>query len=615
MSGLINTKIGAHYVDEAKVDFTVWAPLLEKVAVKILDPVERLVSMNKNERGYWQVQVDDVLPGTQYMFRLNDEKDRPDPASFFQPHGVHKPSAVVDHGSFRWTDESWRGLSREEFIIYELHVGTFTPEGSFSAIIPRIDELKELGVNAIELMPVAQFPGERNWGYDGVHPFAVQNSYGGPDGLKALVDYCHKQGMAVILDVVYNHLGPEGNYVRDFAPYFTDRYKTPWGDAVNFDDAFSDGVRNYFYQNALYWFRTYHIDALRLDAIHAIYDFSAKPFLQELTEVVKEFSIQQKRKYTLIAESDLNNAQIIRVRQDHGYGYDAQWSDDFHHSVHTLLTGEKIGYYVDFGDINHLVKALTEGFVFSGQYSEYRKRRHGNSAADLPAHQFVVCIQNHDQVGNRMLGDRLSSLVSFEAQKVAAGLLLLSPYIPLLFMGEEYGEDAPFLYFVSHGDPDLIKAVRQGRRAEFASFEWEGEPPDPQSEETFQQSKLIWKKRQNGKHKTMLNFYKKLIDYRKTIPALTNLEKQNMDVVRRIQKDVLTMRRWFGDSDVFCLFNLSENMVETTVELPGTRWQKLLDSSDNEWDGPGSQTPEHVTKPQSVTIQPHSFALYRKENA
>src|SRR4030066_1209493 len=319
-------------------------------------------------------------------------------------------------------------------IMYEIHVGTFTPEGTFDAVILRLDELSVLGINTIELMPVAQFPGERNWGYDGTYPFAVQNSYGGPEGLKILINECHKKGMAVILDVVYNHFGPEGNYLWDYGPYFTDRYKTPWGQAINYDDLYSNEVRNFFIENALHWFKNYHFDALRLDAIHGIFDFSAKAFLQELAEKVEEFSSSEGKKYYLIAESDLNDSRVIRPGNMGGYGIDAQWCDDFHHAVHTLLVHENKGYYVDFGETEHLVKSFREGFVYSGQYSEYRKRNHGNSSRDCPAEQFIVFTQNHDQVGNRMFGERLSNLVSFESLKLAAGAVLLSPYIPLLFM-------------------------------------------------------------------------------------------------------------------------------------------------------------------------------------
>jgi maltooligosyltrehalose trehalohydrolase len=340
-------------------------------------------------------------------------------------------------------------------------VGAYTKKGTFESIIPHLDELKKLGITAIELMPVAQFPGTRNWGYDGVYPYAVQNSYGGPEGFKRLVNACHGRGLALVLDVVYNHLGPEGNYLWDFGPYFTDRYKALWGFSINFDGPHSDDVRHYFIQNALYWVTEFHVDALRVDAVHAILDFSAEPFLEELASAVHDEAKRLNRRVYLIAESALNDTRVIRSREFGGYGLDAQWNDDFHHALHTVLTGERMGYYRDFGRLQDLAKALLEGFVYSGEYSPYRRRRHGNSSRDIPAHRFVVFSQNHDQVGNRMRGERLSELVCFERTKLAAGVMTLSPFIPLLFMGEEYGETAPFQYFVSHSDPDLRRSCGQ----------------------------------------------------------------------------------------------------------------------------------------------------------
>ncbi|MBE0556970.1 MAG: malto-oligosyltrehalose trehalohydrolase, partial [Proteobacteria bacterium] len=439
----------------------------------------------RDEDGYWSVDVQDLQAGAKYWYRLNGTSLRPDPASHAQPDGVHGPSQIVDHRSFRWSDRTWKGIPLERLVIYELHVGTFTPEGTFEAIVPRLAELHSSGITAIELMPLAQFPGHRNWGYDGTYPYAVQNTYGGAQELKILVDACHRMGLAVILDVVYNHLGPEGNYLREYAPYFTDQYRTPWGMAVNFDGPHSREVRAYFIQNALHWLGNYHIDGLRLDAVHAIYDQSAIPFLRQLSEDVGRFRKETGRNCHLIAESDLNDPRMIRPPELGGFGMDAQWSDDFHHSMHALLTGERAGYYADFGGIHHLATALGEGFVYTGQYSHYRKRIHGDSVLDRPPAQLVIACQTHDQVGNRKHGDRLSTLVSFEALKASRALHLLSPYIPLLFMGEEYAEERPFLYFVSHTDEALIEAVRKGRREEFAGFQWDSNLPDPQDPETF----------------------------------------------------------------------------------------------------------------------------------
>jgi maltooligosyltrehalose trehalohydrolase len=608
-------KIGADHIDGKKYEFVVWAPFLKKVGLKIISPKKSILPMVKDGKGYWRTTVEDPGRELLYFYRLEDKRDRPDPASQFQPEGVHGPSQTVSH-PFHWEDAGWKGTALPQMVMYELHVGTFTPEGTFEAIIGRLSAIKDLGVNAIELMPVAQFPGERNWGYDGAFPFAVQNSYGGPDGLKRFVNACHKQGIAVILDVVYNHLGPEGNYLWDFGPYFTDKYKTPWGRAINFDDAYSNEVRNYFMENARHWFQNYHIDSLRLDAVHGISDLSAKPFLRELADNIREFAAHERRKIFLIAESDLNDTRIIRPKRSGGFGLSAQWCDDFHHSLHSLLTGEKEGYYLDFGGMEHLVKSIREGFVYSGEYSEFRKRNHGNSSRDIPAGQYIVFSQNHDQVGNRMLGERLSSLVSFESLKLAAGAVLFSPYIPLLFMGEEYGEDAPFLYFVSHSDPDLIEAVRRGRREEFRSFTWQGRPPDPQDRKTFLRSKISWEKRGKGRHKTLLELYKTMVRLRRTIPALSTLDKSSMHVDGSAEKKVLLIRRWKDDNEVYLIFNFHKRRnIRLTAFLNRTVWKKALDTADVKWKGPGTLLSDWITGGKEIVIRKQSAAMYVKEKA
>lgn len=611
-------RIGAHYLGDGHCEFRVWAPNKDAVTVKIVSPQERLLPMQQQEGGYWQVTATDVHPGTLYFYQLNNDETRPDPASQFQPEGVHKASQVIDNG-FTWSDSNWSGVPLESMIIYELHVGTFTPEGTFEAIIPRLRDLRELGVNAIELMPIAQFPGDqptdnsnayRNWGYDGVYLYAVQNSYGGAEGLKRLVNACHQEGIAVVLDVVYNHFGPEGNYMSHFGPYFTETYRTPWGSAMNFDDAHSLEVRNFFLQNALYWLGDYHIDALRLDAIQAIYDLGAKHFLEELAENVRLLEEQQGRKLYLIAESDLNNVRIIRPPELGGYGLDAQWSDDFHHSLHALLTGDNIGYYQDFGKCEHLAKAYRDTFVYDWQYAPHRHRFHGNSARDRSPSQFVVCIQNHDQVGNQLLGERLSQQLSFEALKLAAGAVLLSPYIPLLFMGEEYAEEAPFTYFVSHSDPDLIKAVREGRKKEFTAFHYAGEPPDPESSETFVKCKLNWEKRKEGKHQVLWSFYQHLIQLRNTIPALVKRDRQSLEVACSEADKLLCWRRWNEGKEILCLMNFKESDVTFGPAFPGDGGQKILDSADQKWLGSGSLLPDTLSSGQELTLRPHSFALY-----
>ncbi len=610
-------KIGAEFQPDGRCRFGVWAPLLDEVVLKIVSPREQRVPMKRVDKGYWEATFADPSPDMQYLYSLNGDIERPDPASHFQPNGVHGPSQVVNHHDFVWQDQRWKGLDLADLILYELHAGTFTPQGTFDAIIPRIEDLGELGLNAIEIMPVGQFSGERNWGYDGVYPFAVQNSYGGPRALKRLVNACHQAGMAVILDVVYNHLGPEGNYLWDYGPYFTDRYRTPWGDAVNFDGAYSDAVRHFFIENALHWFTHYHVDGLRLDAVHAIYDRSAGPFLRELAQRTKALSNDLHRPCHLIAESDLNDVRLITSPKSGGYGLNAVWCDDFHHALHSLLSGERHGYYVDFGAVHHLVKAMGEGFVYSGEYSTYRKHRHGSSTKDQPGRQFVVFSQNHDQVGNRMLGERLSRLVDFESLKLCAGLVLLSPYVPLLFMGEEYGEEAPFLYFVSHSDTDLIEAVRSGRSEEFASFRWRGEPPDPQSIQTFNLSKLDWHKRKQGRHQRLLALHGALIRLRRETPCLSNLDKDRLEIVGWEDRKTILVKRWnkADNSRALCFFNLNQDDVplETAACVPEAAWKKKLDSSETIWDGPGTALPDHLDAKHPILTRAHSFAVYVAE--
>jgi maltooligosyltrehalose trehalohydrolase len=497
-------------------------------------------------------------------------------------------------------------------LIYEVHTGTFTADGTFEAMIPHLEELKDLGITALELMPVAQFPGTRNWGYDGVYPFAVQNSYGGPENLKQLVDACHQRGLVVVLDVVYNHLGPEGNYLGDFGLYFTDRYRSPWGQAMNFDGAHSDEVRRFFIENALYWVMEFHMDALRIDAVHAILDFSAKPFLQELAEAVHRQADLLHRGVYLISESDLNDARLIRAPEIGGLGLDAQWNDDFHHALHSLLTGERAGYYEDFGEIRHMAKALTEGFVYSGEFSSYRRRRHGNSSFSIPGHRFVAFAQNHDQVGNRPGGERLSRLVSFEAEKLAAGVVLLSPYLPLLFMGEEYGETAPFEYFVSHSDESLIDAVRRGRREEFTASRWRGHPADPQEESTFLRAKINHDLRCSGSHRVLLEFYRELIQVRSRVPALRMPLKENLEVHGLEADRILMIRRWSDTEQVAAVFHFGEEAKTLSISLPKGGWEMIFDSAAERWQGPGGREVGHLSADGAVALclAPWSFVLY-----
>jgi maltooligosyltrehalose trehalohydrolase len=608
-------EIGADYDRDGKCRFVVWAPAKRKMELKLTGGRELLLPMVEDGRGYWTLTVEGVLPGARYLFRVDETLERPDPASHWQPEGVHGPSAVVDHHSFQWNDHDWTGIDLSRMILYEIHTGTFTPQGTFDAILPRLKDLRKLGINALELMPVGQFPGERNWGYDGVYPFAAQDSYGGPEGLKRLVDGCHREGVAVILDVVYNHLGPEGNYLRDYGPYFSDKYRTPWGEALNFDDAYSDQVRDFFIQNALFWFSRYHIDGLRLDALHAIVDMSATPFLQELARRTKEYSLSAGRPHVLIGESDLNDARLIAPQEAGGCGLDAQWCDDFHHGLHALITGERRLYYVDFGSVLHLQKSIGEGYAYSGDYSVYRKRRHGNSSRVRPAEQFIVFSQNHDQTGNRLLGERLSQLVDLESLKLSAAMVLLSPYVPLLFMGEEYGEESPFLYFVSHSDKGLIEAVREGRRREFDFYQWKGEMPDPESIETFHRSKLQWEMRQKGWHAALLEYYGELIRLRtKTLPFCSP-SKDRQRVEGWEGRRVIAMMNWSDDGcdHGLCFFNLSDGDVTLySRELADSDgvWEKRLNSSDEIWHGPGSSAPHRLQGDWRVSLRRRSALVY-----
>lgn len=505
-------------LEHTTCSFTVWAPLRRTVEV-VMREADAVHPMTRTPDGYWTATLSDIKPGARYGFRLDGDKIFPDPASRSQPDGVHTASAVVSE-EYPWRDQEWLGLSLSELIIYELHVGTFSPSHNFDGVIARLPYLRELGVNAIELMPIAQFPGERNWGYDGVFPFAPQHSYGGRDGLKALVNAAHLAGMAVILDVVYNHQGPEGNYLAEYGPYFTDKYKTGWGQAINFDDAWCDGVRNFYCQNALMWLDEFHIDGLRLDAVHAIRDFSAKHFMEELSEKVDSLEKRTGRRKILIAELDLNDPRYILPRENGGYGLHGQWIDEFHHAMHSLLTGEVNGYYEDFGTIEHLVRAFRDAYVYTGQFSTHRKRHFGRKPIGTTWGQFVVFAQNHDQVGNRMLGHRLSTQLSPGVLKLAAATYLLSPFVPMLFMGEEYGEQRPFAYFISHGDQDLVAGVRQGRKEEFSSFGWEGEVPNPQSEQTFDQCVLSWVATREPDAQELLSLYRFLIRFRRERPAM-----------------------------------------------------------------------------------------------
>ncbi len=600
-------QVGSFYHPE-KSRFVVWAPLKKKVELVIESPGGPCrYAMQKNEYGYWSMDIK-AEPGTKYRYRIDEETEYPDPASLSQPNGVHGASELLDRNAFHWTDQHWKGLPMADMVIYELHTGTFSNQQNFAGIHDRLDYLSNLGVNAIEIMPVGQFPGSRNWGYDGVFPFAVQQSYGGANGLKELVDIAHRKNMAVLLDVVYNHVGPDGNYFDKFGPYFTDKYKIGWGSAFNFDDAWCDGPRHYFISNALMWLEEFHIDGLRLDAVHAIKDYSARHLMRQLKEEVIACEARTGVKKILIAETDLNDHRYIDPFDKGGYGLDGQWIDEFHHALHALLTGERAGYYEDFGEASHLEKAFRDTYVYNGNYSIHRKRNFGSDPKHNPFDQFVVFTQNHDQVGNRLLGERLSTLVSFEELKIAAASVLLSPYVPLIFMGEEYGEKNPFLFFTDHSDAELIEAVRKGRKEEFAYFHLEGDFADPQSPDTFNRSMLSWDYT-SAESSALMNFYQYLIAFRKNREAMQARSRDNIKVSAPAEK-VIVLERISNKDHLVIVFNYAKDNV--SLQNQWGNLKKIFDSASSEWYGPGETLISQWDKPTVMDMRASSVLVFEK---
>ncbi len=522
-------------------DFRVWAPRPRRVEVVLAD---RRLPMSPAGDGWWSCRDDAAGPGCDYAFSLDAGSPRPDPRTPFQPFGINGPSRVIDHGSFEWSDAGWRGVPLPGSVIYECHVGTFSAEGTFAGAITRLPHLADLGVDLLEIMPVAEFSGERGWGYDGVDLFAPHHAYGGPEGLKRLVDAAHAAGIGVIIDVVYNHLGPAGSHLREFGPYFTSRHQTWWGEAVNFDDEDSGEVRRFVIDNALMWLRDYHADGLRIDAVHAIFDGSATHIMAELAAEVRALGAHLRRDLIVIAESDQNDPRLVSGSAAGGYGLDSCWADEWHHALHALLTGERDGYYSDFGSLPVLAKALRQAWVHDGSYSGYRRRVHGRSPAGLSGSQFVVCAQNHDQVGNRAAGERLTSLTTAGRLKVAAALLLTSPFVPMLFQGEEWGATTPFPYFTDHRDPELAEAVREGRKAEFAAFGWDPDDiPDPQDSATFERAKLDWAQAARDGHAELLSWYRELIALRARYRALSDPRFERVETECDAEAGWLTVRR------------------------------------------------------------------------
>jgi len=612
--------LGAVPLDDGRCRFTVWAPARDRVEVRLVE-TGRLAALEPAECGYHTAVVDDVRPGALYRLRLDGDRELPDPASRSQPEGVHGPSAVIDP-EFAWTLDRFTNPPLAEHVFYELHVGTFSPEGTFAGAIAKLDDLVELGVTAVELMPISSFAGARGWGYDGVFPWAVHAPYGGLVGLQELVDAAHRRGLAVFLDVVHNHLGPEGNYLGEYAPYFTDRYRTPWGAAINFDGPESDEVRRLLIGSALHWIEVARIDGLRLDAIHAIHDRAPLAFLEELTTRVHQAAARRGRRVHVIAESNANDPRWVWPRERGGYGMDGQWNDDFHHALVALLTGERAGYYQSYGERSHLTRALRHGFVYNGEYSAFHRRRHGRAPAGVEPERLVVFAQNHDQIGNRMMGERLATRAGLAPARLAAALALLSPFVPLLFMGEEYAERAPFLYFTSHGDPELAGAVREGRRREFAAFRWQGEPPDPQAEDTFTASRLDWDLRAAEGHRQMLAWYRSLIDLRRRHPALAAAGGTDPGAIVVVEVDVpeaaglLRLRRRRGGAEALVVANLDpEPRSQLLSPATGEPWQRVLDTGEPRFGGSGATAPERIAgTPGGITVglPPNGVAVYSR---
>ncbi len=557
--------LGANVDRMGNTAFKVWAPHHPSLSIHVLGKGN--FSMHRDELGYFTLTTDQLGRGDRYYYLMGNGLMRPDPVSRALPEGVNGPTEVIDPSSFHWNDHEWKGLALREAIFYEVHVGTYTNRGTFDAVIDRLNYLKELGINCIEIMPLAQFPGRFNWGYDGASPYAPFHGYGGVNGFKAFVDACHQMGMAVCLDVVYNHLGPEGNYLEEFGPYLSNTYHTPWGKAYNYDGAYSDSVREYVVKNALYWVMEYHVDMLRLDAIHGIYDFSAIPLLSELVDAVQAAAKASGRLIHVVAESGQNDTRAIRSKEAGGYNLCALWNDDFHHAVHVALTGEQGTYYQDFNGLTDLAKALSKGFVYDGNYSLFRKRRHGNSASDLSLEQMVVFAQNHDQIGNRPMGDRLSTLVSKNRLKVAACLALVTPSVPLLFMGEEYGETAPFEYFVDYENEKLMRSIYEGRKKEFHRTDM----PFP-GKESFDNSRLTWKQ-----DKELLTLYKSLIDLRKAYPPKEGIKGEEVLVYHESGQDWLAWEypceggEWLG-----VIFYLGKESLTLSLPFQNVQGELLL---------------------------------------
>ena len=571
--------------------FSVWAPRRKKVTVRV-DGVDYPMD-GPTQRGYWKTDVEPAQHGSNYAFLLDDDpQPYPDPRSFWQPKDVHSESRVLEHGGFPWTDTKFRPVPLPSAIIYELHIGTFTPAGTFDSAVERLDYLCDLGITHIELLPVSSFEGTFSWGYDGVSPFAPDETYGGPEGLKRFVNACHEKGLGVILDVVMNHFGPAGNYTQMFGPYYTDRHHTPWGAAINLEEGGSDQVRRFFIDNAILWLRDYHFDGLRLDAVHELIDRSAMHFLEQLSREIEDLSASLGRCLFLIGETDLNDPRFVTPREANGFGLDAQWSDDFHHSLFTLMLHEQNGYYEDFGTIENLATTLKQVFVYDGAYSRFRQHSHGRPVQKISYHRFLGYIQNHDQIGNRAKGERLEHLVGLQKAKLAAGVVFTAPFLPMLFMGDEFAASSPWLYFADFTSEELRTAVRDGRKRDFQHFGWTEDVPSPEDPATFAASKLNWSELEEGDHAEMFDWYRKLIHLRRRTLAL------NLGDFGRNEVHFSEEGRWIytDRGNIRTMINFAETRTEFTVE-PGS---DLLLSS--------GSAPDR--REDCVCLEPWSMAVY-----
>ena len=603
--------IGVNY-QYGSCSFSVWAPYHKHVTVKFPRENQHF-AMEKSGGGYWGHTEEGIEPNTEYMYELDGKITRPDPASHFQPSGVFGPSAIIDHELFHWSDNCWKGLEIKDLVFYELHIGTFTNEGTFKAAMERIKELVDLGINCIELMPITQFSGKRNWGYDGVFPFSVHNDYGKPNDFKNLVNECHKHGIAVFIDNVYNHIGPEGSSLNDFGPYFPINRMGRWGPSINLDGELSEGVRNYFLENTLHWYNNYHVDGIRLDSVRSMSDNSPTHFLQELNIGVDRLCESTGKKFHLIAECGYNILPVLTPIKKGGFGFDAQWLDDFQHAVFALLTGEKEGYYSNYGKIEDLAEIITEGYLYIIDENKFRRRRSTESFKWIPANKLIVFSQNHDQIGNRLLGDRLITKSGFEAAKLAAGIVLLSPYVPLLFMGEEYGEKAPFLFFTDYQGEKLAVSIGESRKREFASFHWIGESPDPQSFETFSKSKLDWKLRESEKGQRFLSYYQALINLRKSYDFFSSQEDRQIQSIF-CRNNILFMQKHGEMGDAGIIANCNNKQISYVFPFEGGTYVKGFDSADFAWSGSGSTLPPIAIKGDEHIINGFNIAVFFKKS-